>query len=64
MFFNYEYTKLMEDDLDKIANGNLIWHNLCENCYSNLTSETNKLQDLKKFSIIFVFFLYFFTYIF
>ena len=41
----------MEDDLDKIANGNLIWHNLCENCYSNLTSETNKLQDLKKFSI-------------
>lgn len=51
MFFNYEYTKLMEDDLDKIANGNLVWYNLCGNCYSSLTSETNKLQDLKKFSI-------------
>jgi DNA topoisomerase-1 len=51
IFFNYKYTKLMEDDLDKIANGNLIWHELCNNCYNSLTCETNKLQDLKKFSI-------------
>jgi DNA topoisomerase-1 len=51
MFFNYDYTKEMEDDLDKIANGNLVWHQLCENCYSGLTNVTDKLQDLKKFSI-------------
>jgi DNA topoisomerase-1 len=51
MFFNYDYTKEMEDDLDKIANGNLIWHQLCENCYSGLNKVTDKLQDLKKFSI-------------
>jgi DNA topoisomerase-1 len=51
MFFNYNYTKEMEDDLDKIANGNLIWYQLCEKCYSGLTNVTDKLQDLKKFSI-------------
>lgn len=51
MFFNYDYTKEMEDDLDKIANAKLIWHNLCYTCNSSLTEVTNKLQDLKKFSI-------------
>jgi DNA topoisomerase-1 len=51
MFFNYDYTKEMEDDLDKIANGNLIWHQLCENCYGGLNKVTDKLQELKKFSI-------------
>lgn len=51
MFFNYDYTKEMEDDLDKIANGKLIWHNLCYTCNSSLTEVTNKLQDFKKFSI-------------
>jgi DNA topoisomerase-1 len=51
MFFNYDYTKEMEDNLDKIANGKLIWYELCNNCYHGLTSVTNNLQDLKKFSI-------------
>lgn len=51
MFFNYDYTKKMEDELDKIANGKLIWHQLCNNCYCSLTNVTDKLQDLKKFSI-------------
>lgn len=51
MFFNYDYTKEMEDDLDKIANGNLIWYQLCEKCNTSLTNITNKLQDLKKISI-------------
>jgi DNA topoisomerase-1 len=41
----------MEDDLDKIANGNFIWYKLCYNCYNGLTSVTNNLQDLKKFSL-------------
>ena len=51
MFFNYDYTKKMEDDLDKIANGHFIWYNLCDNCYDGLIKVTNTLQDLKKFSI-------------
>ncbi len=51
MFFNYEYTKEMEDDLDKISNGKLVWYNLCNNCYCGLTSVTNNLHDLKKFSL-------------
>ena len=51
MFFNYDYTKEMEDDLDKIANGNLIWYSICCKCNSELTEVTNRLQDLKKFSI-------------
>lgn len=48
MFFNYDYTKNMEDDLDKIANGSFIWYKLCENCNNALTS-VNK--EFKKFSV-------------
>jgi DNA topoisomerase-1 len=51
MFFNYDYTKEMEDDLDKIANGKFVWYNLCNNCYNGLKSVTNNLPDLKKFSL-------------
>ena len=47
-FFNYDYTKEMEDELDRIANGNTNWHQLCENCYKGLTSVK---QDFTKFSI-------------
>jgi DNA topoisomerase-1 len=50
--FDYNYTKKMEDELDLIANGKLQWSILCDNCYKELTNITNKLQDLKKFSII------------
>lgn len=51
-FFNYEYTKEMEDTLDKIANGQTIWHQLCSNCYIELVNITDKLQHIKKFNII------------
>ena len=34
--FNYEYTKLMEDELDKIAKGDITWFNLCENCNNQI----------------------------
>jgi DNA topoisomerase-1 len=53
-FFNYEYTKEMEDNLDKIANDNehsIVWHKLCDDCYQSLISVTDKLHDFKKFSL-------------
>jgi DNA topoisomerase-1 len=52
MFFNYEYTKTMEDTLDNIAEGNTLWHDLCSKCYDSLTEVTNKLIELKKFCLI------------
>ena len=54
LFFNYEYTKEMEDNLDKIANdieNSIVWHKLCDDCYQSLISVTDKLHDLKKFSL-------------
>jgi len=50
-FFNYDYTKLMEDSLDLIAKDKLNWVSLCDTCFKQLTNITNELQDLKKFSI-------------
>ena len=40
--FNYDYTKNMEDDLDKISNGNKIWHSLCDEC-------NNTIKKLSKY---------------
>jgi DNA topoisomerase-1 len=51
MFFNYEYTKEMEDNLDKISNGLSVWYKLCESCYNELTNVTDKLHDLIKFNL-------------
>jgi DNA topoisomerase-1 len=50
-FFNYDYTKEMEDSLDLIANGNKLLSELCENCYKELKGITNNLHDLTKFSL-------------
>ena len=49
--FNYEYTKLMEDELDKIAKGELIWFNLCENCNNQIDLLTDGLKDETKIEI-------------
>jgi DNA topoisomerase I len=49
-FFNYEYTQYMENELDLIANGNKMWYDLCEECYTKLNNITNELVDTK-FSI-------------
>jgi len=50
-FFNYEYTKNMEDSLDEIAKGNKIWNTLCNDCYKDLTCVIDGLKDLKKFNL-------------
>jgi DNA topoisomerase-1 len=49
-FFEYSYTKQMEDNLDQIASGSLIWSNLCSRCYTIL-NETTKSIQLEKFNI-------------
>jgi DNA topoisomerase-1 len=52
-FFNYEYTKQMEDALDLIANGHKNWTSLCESCNNELIEITEVLKEEKKFSIQF-----------
>ena len=49
-FFNYEYTKLMEDDLDLIAKGEKLWSSLCKSCNDELNKVTHELKDTKKMS--------------
>jgi len=50
-FFNYDYTKEMENCLDLIASGKSKLSNLCDKCYTELTNVMKDVQDLKKFSI-------------
>jgi DNA topoisomerase-1 len=50
-FFNYEYTKEMEDKLDLISNGQIIWNELCSECNNILTTITSSLTELKNFSV-------------
>jgi DNA topoisomerase-1 len=50
-FFDYAYTKEMEDSLDKIANGLIKWPDVCKMCNNELTNVIDGLKDLKKFEI-------------
>jgi len=47
--FNYDYTRSMEDELDKISKGEKCWHNLCNDCNSQVDNLINKLKDEPKF---------------
>ena len=49
--FNYDYTKHMEDALDKIAKGEFIWHELCDNCNKQIDNLINGLKDETKIEI-------------
>ncbi len=44
-FFNYEYTREMENELDFIAKGNKIWHTLCNTCYSALQTTISSIPN-------------------
>ena len=49
--FNYEYTKNMENSLDDIAKGNMIWYELCNLCYesiNDLSRETDTNRETYK----------------
>jgi len=50
-FFDYEFTKHMEDELDQIATSQLLWSTVCQKCYDTLQSATKEVQHLQKFSI-------------
>jgi len=50
-FFNYDYTKEMEDNLDFISKGEQKLTSLCLTCFNNLNEKMNELDDIKKFSL-------------
>ena len=49
--FNYNYTSLMEDALDKIAKGEHIWHELCNKCNKEIDALVDGLKDETKIEI-------------
>ena len=49
--FNYNYTSLMEDALDKIAKGEHIWHELCNKCNTEIDTLVDGLKDETKIEI-------------
>ena len=49
--FNYNYTKDMEDELDKIAKGESIWYNLCDICNKQLDILVDGLKDETKIEV-------------
>ena len=48
---SYDYTKIMEDELDNIAKGQYIWYKLCESCYKMISLKSNELQNETKQTI-------------
>lgn len=60
-FFEYSYTKNMEDSLDLIAKGKRVWYSLCEQCDKQLgdmvrilpkkTSSSVKIDDMHTYVI-------------
>ena len=46
--FNYHYTSLMEDSLDKIAKGELIWFEVCSSCNKELDELVNGVKNETK----------------
>jgi len=49
--FNYNYTSIMEESLDKIAKGEQIWYELCKKCNGQIDSLIECLRDETKFEI-------------
>ena len=47
--FNYDYTSLMEQALDKISKGEIIWHELCSSCNKEVDSLIELVRNETKF---------------
>ena len=50
-FFNYDYTREMENALDLIATNKKQWTTLCDECNKGLIEVTNGLKDETKFAL-------------
>lgn len=46
--FNYDYTKNMEDDLDKISKGERVWHTLCDECNTQIKESSKDIADSRE----------------
>jgi DNA topoisomerase-1 len=42
--FNYDFTCLMEESLDEIAKGEIVWFNLCDKCNKQIISLVDELN--------------------
>ena len=47
--FEYEFTQNMEDQLDEIATGGMVWHELCYKCWFDVAAQ---LQELKARGVV------------
>jgi DNA topoisomerase-1 len=47
--FEYEFTKNMENQLDEIAGGGMVWHELCYKCWFDVAAQ---LQELKERGVV------------
>jgi len=45
---NYEFTREMEEDLDKISKGNFVWSDLCKICNNKLETIINEVKQTQK----------------
>ena len=52
--FEYDFTKRMEDDLDKVARGELTYKDICMYCMNQVTDLTRELKDknIQKDSVV------------
>ena len=47
--FSYEYTKTMENELDKIANGTESkWYSVCDNCNMDIKNKSKTIKNVEK----------------
>jgi DNA topoisomerase-1 len=49
--FNYDYTCLMEESLDKIAKGDMVWYELCAACNKEVDEFIEIVRNETKFEI-------------
>ncbi len=47
-FFQYAYTKQMEDDLDLVMKGDVVWHTVCQKYYNELEHLSTKITERGK----------------
>jgi len=46
--FQYDYTREMEDNLDKVAKGEKIWYSICETCDTEVEDKIQSMKDSKE----------------